>query len=124
MAHVLAIEKAALLGFGRFIISATTPFGANDLFALRSDARDVVHRLFPACKAVYSARRWKLFPSIDRVYVNQLARTELGWQPKYNFEHVLECVRSLEDFRSPLAREVGSKGYHSTVFAEGPYPVR
>jgi UDP-glucose 4-epimerase len=122
-AHVLAIEKAALLGFGRYIISATTPFGANDLFALRSNARDVVHRLFPACEAVYSARRWKLFPSIDRVYVNLLARTELGWQPKYDFQHVLECVRSLEDFRSPLAREVGSKGYHATVFAEGPYPV-
>ena len=32
-------------------------------------------------------------------------------------------VRSVEDFRSPLARQVGSKGYHSTVFAEGPYPV-
>jgi UDP-glucose 4-epimerase len=28
------------------------------------------------------------------------------------------------DFRSPLARAVGSKGYHSTTFAEGPYPVQ
>ena len=122
-AHVLAIEKAALLGFGRYIVSATTPFGTNDLCALRSDARDVVRRLFPPCEAVYQARRWELFSSIDRVYVNQRARTELGWQPKYDFQHVLECARSGEDFRSPLARAVGSKGYHSTVFAQGPYPV-
>jgi hypothetical protein len=28
-------------------------------------------------------RGWKLFPEIDCVYVNRLARTELGWQPKY-----------------------------------------
>ena len=119
----LAIEKAAVLGFGHYIISATTPFGANDLFALRSDARDVVHRLFPACEAVYSLRRWRLFPSIDRVYVNQRASLELGWQPRYDFQYVLECARAIVDFRSPLARAVGSKGYHSTMFAEGPYPV-
>ncbi len=54
-AHVLAIEKAARLGFGRYIISATTPFGMNDLVALRSEAGDVVRRLFPDCEAVYSA---------------------------------------------------------------------
>jgi UDP-glucose 4-epimerase len=122
-AHVLAIEKATLLGFGRYIISATTPFGMNDLVALRREAGDVVRRLFPDCEAVYTARGWKLFPSIDRVYVNQLARTELGWQPRYDFQHVLECARTLVDFRSPLARLVGSKGYHSRMFAEGPYPV-
>ncbi len=122
-AHVLAIEKAAVIGFGRYIISATTPFGMNDLVELRGEAGDVVRRIFPDCEAAYSARRWKLFPSIDRVYVNQLARTELGWQPKYDFQHVLGCAASREDFRSPLARLVGSKGYHATVFAEGPYPV-
>ena len=121
-APLLAIEKAASLGFGRFIVSATTPFGANDLFALRSDARDVVHRLFPASEGVSGGGR-KPFPSIHRVYVNRLARTELGWQPKYDFPLVLERARAVEDFRSPLARVVGSKGYHSTVFAEGPYPV-
>jgi len=28
-----------------------------------------------------------------------------------------------EDHRSPLARAVGSKGYHAKSFADGPYPV-
>jgi hypothetical protein len=26
-------------------------------------------------------------------------------------------------FHSPLARAVGSKGYHSQAFSEGPYPT-
>src|SRR5262245_30761605 len=34
-AHLLALEKAPELGFGRYIISATTPFTRDDLFELR-----------------------------------------------------------------------------------------
>jgi UDP-glucose 4-epimerase len=109
--------------FGRYIISATTPFRQADLPALRNNAAGVVRELFPDAADVYAARGWKLFPSIDRVYVNERAVTELGWRPRYDFGHVLRCLREGSDFRSPLAREVGSKGYHSTVFADGPYPL-
>lgn len=122
-AHILAIAKARDIGFGRYIISATTPFCRDDLAAIRNSAPDVIERLFPDCKDLYAARNWSLFPQIDRVYVNELAVKELGWQPKYDFQHVLDCLRSGTDFRSPLARAVGSKGYHSTSFTEGPYPV-
>ena len=122
-AHLLAIDKARDIGFRRYIISATTPFRREDLPALRDNAPEVVERLFPDCKTLYAARNWSLFPNIDRVYVNDLAVKELGWQPKYDFRHVLESLRTGADFRSPLARAVGSKGYHSTTFAEGPYPV-
>ena len=123
-AHLLAIDKAAQIGFRRYIISATTPFRRQDLAALRNTAPQVVYRLFPDCESLYAARHWSLFPHIDRVYVNDLAVKELGWQPKYDFRHVLNSLRTGVDFRSPLARAVGSKGYHSTAFAEGPYPVR
>src|SRR5437762_1856623 len=41
LAHLLAIEKAPLLGFGRYIISATTPFHADDLLDLRGNASEV-----------------------------------------------------------------------------------
>lgn len=44
--------------------------------------------------------------------MNDLARQELGWEPRYDFRHVLDSLRTGADFRSPLAREVGSKGYH------------
>jgi UDP-glucose 4-epimerase len=122
-AHLLAVERAPAIGFGRFIISATTPFTPGDLAELRRDAPAVVRRLFPDCEALYAAHDWSLFPTIDRVYVNARARAELGWQPRYGFRHVLEALRVGADFRSPLARAVGSKGYHDTAFAEGPYPV-
>jgi UDP-glucose 4-epimerase len=122
-AHLLALEHASRLGFARYIVSATSPFSRDDLPELRRDAPAVVRRLFPECESLYAARGWQLFPSIDRVYVNQLARSELGWQPRHDFAHVLQCMRAQRDFRSPLAREVGSKGYHDVTFAEGPYPV-
>jgi UDP-glucose 4-epimerase len=111
------------MGFARYIISATSPFAPDDLAELRIDAPGVVKRLFPESAALYAARGWKLFPTVSRVYVNQLARSELAWEPKYDFRHVLECLRQNRDFRSALARAVGSKGYHDRTFAEGPYPV-
>jgi UDP-glucose 4-epimerase len=122
-AHLVAIDKAAAIGFRRYIISATTPFSRDDLPALRRNAPDVVARLFPDYKALFASRKWVLFPHIDRVYVNHLATAELGWRPKYDFRRVLDCLRTGEDFRSPMAREVGSKGYHDAVFELGPYPV-
>jgi UDP-glucose 4-epimerase len=122
-AHLAALERAGDIGFARYIVSATTPFTRDDLRALRNDAPGVVRRLFPECEALFAARGWRLFPAIDRVYVNRRAVAELAWRPTYDFAHVLECLRTGEDFRSKLARAVGSKGYHATVFEHGPYPV-
>jgi UDP-glucose 4-epimerase len=123
-AHLVALDKAPVLGFGRYIISATTPFGPEDLAALGQDAAAVVERLYPGCGVLYAARGWSLFPMVDRVYVNALARRELGWRPRHDFAGVLDALRAGRDFRSPLAHAVGSKGYHAEIFAEGPYPVR
>jgi UDP-glucose 4-epimerase len=122
-AHLLAEEKALDLGFRRYIISATTPFGRTDLPALRNNAAAVVYQLFPQAAELYARQGWAMFPTIDRVYVNDRAVRELGWRPRYDFQHVLRCMQEGSDFRSPLAREVGSKGYHPTVFKEGPYPL-
>src|SRR5262249_19810936 len=122
-AHIAALGRAGAIGFGRYIVSATTPFSPEDLPALHHDARQVVNNLFPDCARLYAASGWTLFPRIDRVYVNRLARDELGWAPRYDFAHVLSCLETGRDFRSPLARAVGRKGYHDVTFAEGPYPV-
>lgn len=111
-AHLIAIERAPALRFGRYIVSATTPFSREDLVSLRRDARQVVHWLFPECATLFASRGWELISEIDRVYVNERARTELGWAPKYDFAHVLGCLRRGEDFRSDLARQIGSKPYH------------
>jgi UDP-glucose 4-epimerase len=123
IAHLLALEKAAAIGFGRYIISATTPFLPEDVLDLRANAPPVVRRRVPDFEAEYARRGWQMFPSIDRVYVNERARKDLGWQPRYDFHYVLDCLRAGVDPRSPLARAVGSKGYHARQLAEGPYPV-
>lgn len=122
-AHLQAAERAPALGFGCYIISATTPFSAGDLADLRRDARGVVARMFPAIGEIYGPRGWKMFPTIDRVYVNAAARGALGWQPRFGFGQALEALRTGQSFRSPLAREIGSKGYHTETFVNGPYPV-
>jgi nucleoside-diphosphate-sugar epimerase len=122
-AHLLAAERAPELGFRKYIISATTPFRPDDLERLRVDAPGVVRAHFPGYEAAYARRGWKMFPGIERVYVNERARNELGWEPRYDFRFILDCLRAGADFRSPLAQVVGSKGYHAEVFSQGPYPV-
>lgn len=122
-AHMLAVQKAAAIGFGRYIISATSPFTPADLQQLRTDAPAVVRRYAPGYEAEYRRRGWQMLPTIERVYVNELARVQLGWQPRYDFNAILQRLSAAEDFLSPLARAVGSKGYHGEVFTEGPYPV-
>jgi UDP-glucose 4-epimerase len=122
-AHLLAVERAPAIGFARYIVSATSPFEQRHLTALARDAAAVVRELYPDCAALYAARGWQLFPEIDRVYVNDRARRELGWRPKSDFAHVLNCLRDGRNFRSTLARDVGAKGYHDAIFDAGPYPV-
>lgn len=122
-AILLALEKAPDIGFSRYVISATTPFRSGDLPMLGKDAAKVVQGIFPDTELLFAARGWKLFPKIDRVYVNDLARADLGWKPKYDFAYVLECLRAGREFQSDLARAIGSKGYHDRTFAEGPYPI-
>jgi UDP-glucose 4-epimerase len=122
-AHLLAAERAPAIGFGRYVISATTPFSTGDLPDLRTDAPRAARRLVPDYEVEYARRGWRMVPGIDRVYVNERARNELGWRPRYDFRFIVERLRAGEDMRSPLARVVGSKGYHSEVFDEGPYPV-
>lgn len=122
-AHLLAIEKAPAIGFARYIISATTPFTRGDLFDLRVDAPSVLKRRIPDYEAVYTRLGWKMFPSVNRVYVNERARNELGWYPRYNFSTILDRLKANEDPRSSLSHIIGSKGYHAADFAEGPYPV-
>ena len=51
------------------------------------------------------------------------ARKDLGWAPKYDFSRVLEQARDGESVLSSLAGEIGVKGYHDEIFADGPYPV-
>jgi nucleoside-diphosphate-sugar epimerase len=110
-AHLLALERAAAIGFQRYIITATTPFTRADAAELRRDAPAVLSRYVPGWRDAYTQLGWRMLPAIDRVYDNTRARRELGWQPRHDFATVLERA-TRGDIRSPLAREIGAKGYH------------
>jgi nucleoside-diphosphate-sugar epimerase len=121
-AHLLAMAGAPAIGFGRYIISATTPFTPADRAGLGRDAPAVVRRLFPDADAEYARRGWAMFGVIDRVYVNDRARAALGWRPRYDFRTVLDRLKAGQDPRSPLAQAVGAKGYHAVPTV--PYTVK
>lgn len=84
----------------------------------------MVGKRCPEYLDIYNQLGWTMFDRIDRVYVNKLARAELGWQPKYDFTYVLEGLKNGIYPISPIAEMVGSKGYHEHVFEDGPYPVQ
>lgn len=112
-AHLLAAEKAKQIGFSRYIISATSPFTREEMHELRANAPAVVQRVAPAYAELYDRLGWKMFPEIDRVYVNEKARRELGWNPVYDFAYILKQLEAGDEITSPLAKAIGIKGYHS-----------
>jgi UDP-glucose 4-epimerase len=122
-AHLLAMDRARAIGFGKYIVSATTPFGPEDLAELRTDTPAVLRRRVPDYEAEYARRGWTMSPTLDRVYVNERARAELGWQPLHDFATVLARLRAGGVLASPLAQAIGRKGYHAGAFADGLYPV-
>jgi nucleoside-diphosphate-sugar epimerase len=122
-AHLLAAERAPTIGFGRYIISATTPFEPGDAGDLAVDAAAVVRRRVPGYESEYARRGWRMFPSIGRVYVNARARRDLGWRPLHDFPSIVARLHAGGEAASALARAIGAKGYHGRAFSEGPYPV-
>ena len=63
-AHLLALERAPSIGFGRYIITATTPFLPEDLLDLRVNAPLVVKRRAPEYEVEYARRGWKMFAAL------------------------------------------------------------
>lgn len=122
-AHLAALARARHLGFGKFIISATSPFARSDLRMLRDSASTVLRTKYPDIDRIFERRGWSMMESIDRVYVNDRARWSLGWNPGYDFPRALRALANDEDPRSPLARSLKIKGYHQGRHADGLYPL-
>jgi UDP-glucose 4-epimerase len=115
-AHLLAAEHAPDVGFRRYVVSATTPFTSADLPQLRTDAAEVFARRAPAAAAEWQRRGWQFPARVDRVYVNRLARDELGWAPRFDLDAISALVASTGGVRTPLARVVGSKEYPGSTY--------
>ena len=114
-AHLLAVDRAPSIGFGKYVVTATTPFRREDAARLRADATAVMRERAPGWEDEYARRGWRMAQGIDRVYDNSLARRELGWRPKWDFAAIVARLRETGDIRGPLARIIGEKGYHYPV---------
>ncbi|MEM9010303.1 MAG: NAD(P)-dependent oxidoreductase [Pseudomonadota bacterium] len=122
-AHFLALAEAPKIGFERLIISAPPPFLPADTVALRGDLPIVLARYHPHYAEIYARLGWRMLQGIDRVYDSSRAVRVLGWQPRFDFAAILAQLAAGEAPGSALARQIGKKGYHDQVFADGPYPV-
>lgn len=125
-AHLAALEAAPRLGFGKFIISATSPFLEEDLPLLNraeGGALEALRRRVPGWPEVFAARGWNVLPRIDRVYVNERARRVLGWQPQRSFATAVAALAAGQAPFSPLVQQIGIKSYHAGRYADGLFPV-
>lgn len=91
-AHVAALERAAGLGFGLFVIAAPTPFDRADAAELKADAARVIARYHPEAPALYARHGWHLPRSIGRVYDASLAERLLGFRCRTDFAAVLTAL--------------------------------
>ena len=87
-AHKLAIEKE-FQKFDIFNISAQSIFSKDDLSELKHNTKVLLQERIPELIVYYESRNWQIPASIDRVYVIDKARNELGYSPKYNIKQML-----------------------------------
>lgn len=87
-AHALALERNTP-GMQTYVVSAGTPFVADDLEELLQDAPAVLRRRAPELVDAFAARGWRLPQSIDRVYSAAAAHAALGWRSRYGFDEVM-----------------------------------
>ncbi|MGE2716892.1 NAD-dependent epimerase/dehydratase family protein [Mycolicibacterium litorale] len=118
-AHLLAMDRAADVGFARYVVSATTPFVPDDVADLRTDARAVFERRAPRAAAVWRDRRWRFAERVDRVYDNARARRDLGWTPRFDVDAIAARVERTGSVLTPMAELVGSKEYPGSAYHLG-----
>ncbi|KAL2119054.1 hypothetical protein VTJ04DRAFT_6014 [Mycothermus thermophilus] len=134
-ACVCAVRKAEEVGWGKYVLSAPSPFlrlgnqqGGGDedgdddrgeaenkvLAALgRGEVAQVCELVVPGIEEVFARKGWTFLKRIDRVYDSRRAQRELGWQAEYTFARAVEKVAKGEEWRSELALKVGELGYHA-----------
>ncbi|CAG8885641.1 unnamed protein product [Penicillium egyptiacum] len=114
-ASVCAMGRAKDILWGKYIISAPPPFN-NDiqtLNALNRNPAEVFRKEFPELDIAFEEKGWKHLARIDRVYDSSRAVKDLGWNPKYTFEKIVQRLVRGEQWKSDLTATVGMKGYHA-----------
>lgn len=116
---VAAMKKAPEIGWGRFVLSAPSPFPRDEatLERLKTNAADVFEELLPGASQILKSQGWEFLSCVDRVYDSARAQKELGWTPQFTIQKSLERLSRGEEWRSELAHQVGRRGYHSVSTA-------
>ena len=106
-------ERAPTLGFGRYIVSATTPFTRDDL------ARAAARRAGRGAAPCAGLRGRVRAPRLDACCRASTASTSTSARGASSAggrattsRRVIARLRAGGDFRSPLALAIGAKGYH------------
>lgn len=89
LAHKLAIDKD-FDKFEVFNISAQSIFDISDLVALRKNLYPLLQQRCPKIIDLFSKQNWVLPDNIDRVYVIEKAKKQLGFEPIYNIDKLIE----------------------------------
>ena len=92
-AHVVALARAAQIGFGTFILAAPTTFAPEEAEELLRDAPAVIARHFPDAADLYARAGWTLPDHIDRIYDPGHAERVLGFRCRTDFAAVLDALR-------------------------------
>lgn len=83
--------------FEAFNISGDSPFAEGDCDALYRDPVSVLERCVPDLLAAFAARHWPLPERIDRVYVIDKARAQLGYAPRFGWREFIADVAQTVD---------------------------
>lgn len=102
-AHLAALDRAPAVGFGCYVVSASTPFARDEAAELRRDAPAVIARHFPQAAALYARRGWRLPARIGRVYDAARIERELGFRCRTGFAEVLAALAA--DAPMPFAHD-------------------
>jgi len=92
-AHIAALDRAPLLGFDIFIVSAPPPFDRTEAAELKRDAAAVITRRFPDAAELFTRRGWTLPASLGRVYDPGYAERKLGFRCRTDFTAILAALR-------------------------------
>lgn len=76
--------------FEIFNISSGSPFNKSETVLLKHSPKQVILQHYPQAEEVYQAKGWVFPQTIDRVYVCDKAKKQLGYDPQYTFAYLLQ----------------------------------
>lgn len=76
--------------FEIFNIASSSDFAKEDLKKLKENPVEVILSYYPQAAGIYKVNGWEFPETIDRVYITNKAREQLGYKPKYTFDYLLK----------------------------------